>query len=326
MSPLYTTYLIARREFVTRVRTRVFIIGTAVVLLALTGFVLLQTVVLKKQDTAVTYKVAFVGQAQQLADPLTAAAKGLGFKIDRHSVSDQPQGESEIRNGNLDALIAGSLGAPQMIVRDTHLTTLQAALQSIVQQEAFSRALTDAGVNPAAIQAQVAAANVQVTSLQPANANRIALVIGGFIVALFLYVALLTYGTFIAQGVVEEKANRIVEILLSTVRPEQLLIGKVAGIGMVGLLQFTLIGLTGFVLASVTHIFSVPTDAAGIVLAGLLWFILGYFLYAILFAAAGSLVSRQEEVQSVVLPITMLTVLTWFVAIGVLTPEFDGQP
>jgi ABC-2 type transport system permease protein len=58
----------------------------------------------------------------------------------------------------------------------------------------------------------------------------------------------------------------------------------------------------------------------------LLWFVLGYFLYAILFAAAGSLVSRQEEVQSVVLPVTMLAIISWFVAIGVLTPMFDGTP
>lgn len=62
------------------------------------------------------------------------------------------------------------------------------------------------------------------------------------------------------------------------------------------------------------------------IVAGLLWFILATFLYAILFAAAGSLVSRQEEVQSVVLPITMLAIISWFVAIGVLTPMFDGQP
>jgi ABC-2 type transport system permease protein len=73
-------------------------------------------------------------------------------------------------------------------------------------------------------------------------------------------------------------------------------------------------------------LFTVPAAGAGVILAGLLWFILGFFLYAILFAAAGSLVSRQEEVQSVVLPITMLAILSWFVAIGVLTPMFDGTP
>jgi ABC-2 type transport system permease protein len=86
------------------------------------------------------------------------------------------------------------------------------------------------------------------------------------------------------------------------------------------------IGVFGFILTTVTGVFSVPAVAAAVVLGGLLWFVLGYFLYAILFAAAGSLVSRQEEVQSVVLPITMLAIISWFVAIGVLTPMFDGSP
>jgi ABC-2 type transport system permease protein len=70
----------------------------------------------------------------------------------------------------------------------------------------------------------------------------------------------------------------------------------------------------------------VPAAGAGVILGGLLWFVLGYFLYAILFAAAGSLVSRQEEVQGVVLPIAMLAIISWFVAVGVLTPMFNGQP
>ena len=130
---------------------------------------------------------------------------------------------------------------------------------------------------------------------------------------------------FIAQGVVEEKVNRIVEILLSTVRPGQPLIGKVVGIGLVGLVQLATIGAAGMVLTSVTHVYSIPTLAAGAVLAGLLWFVLGYSLFAILFAAAGSLVSRQDEVQSVALPITMIIVLSWFVALGVLLSQFNLQ-
>jgi ABC-2 type transport system permease protein len=145
-------------------------------------------------------------------------------------------------------------------------------------------------------------------------------------VALFLYVALLTYGQFIAQGVVEEKANRIVEILLSTVKPYELLIGKVVGIGLVGLLQLGLISVFAFAVVTLTGAFTVPAAAAGVLLYGLLWFILGYFFYAVLFAAAGSLVSRTEEVQSVALPVTMLAIIAWLVAIGVLTPMFDGSP
>ncbi|TMD22735.1 MAG: ABC transporter permease [Chloroflexi bacterium] len=327
-SGIATVFLIARRDFITRVRTRLFLIGTILILVAIAGYVAFQVLVLSKQGKVSAYKVAYVGGVQSLADPLAAAVKSLGFSIERKPVRDQAQGETEVRNGSLDVLMSGSADSPQVLVRDQFSPTLAALLNQIVQQRALDRELAGAGLNPAQVEARVASARVQVHSLKPpvGQEQRLQAVAAGFVAALFLYMALLTYGNFIAQGVVEEKANRIVEILLSTVRPEQLLIGKVVGIGLVGLLQFVVIGIFAFVVTTVTHVFTVPTAAAGVVLAGLLWFVLGYFLYAIMFAAGGSLVSRQEEVQSVVFPITMLAILAWFVAIGVLTPMFDGQP
>jgi ABC-2 type transport system permease protein len=318
--------MIARREFVTRVRTRVFIIGTALVLLAVAGYVVFQQLVLSKQGHGNTYKVAFVGEAQSLADPLVASAKALGLTIESQPVTNQSQAESAISKGNLDAAVQGSATSPQVLVRDQLNPTLRSLLQGIVRQQALDRQLAAAGLNPASVEASVASATIHVQSLKPVRGQRIELVAAGFVVALFLYIALLTYGAFIAQGVVEEKANRIVEILLSTVRPVQLLIGKVVGIGLVGLFQFTIIGVFAFILTTVTGVLTVPAAGAGVILGGLLWFVLGYFLYAILFAAAGSLVSRQEEVQGVVLPIAMLAIISWFVAVGVLTPMFNGQP
>ena len=325
LTPARAVVLIARREFVTRVRTRVFIIATALVLVAVAGYLVFQQLVVSKLPTN-TYKVAYFGEAQSLADPFAAASKALGITIERTQVGDETQAESQIRKGTLDLLIRGSASTPQVLVRDQLSSTLQSLLQAIVRQRALDAQLTAAGLNPATVEASVASATVHVQSLKPAGGQRIELVAAGFIVALFLYVALLTYGTFIAQGVVEEKANRIVEILLSTVRPIQLLVGKVVGIGLVGLFQFTVVGVFAFIVATVTGVFTVPAAAASVILGGLLWFVLGYFLYAILFAAAGSLVSRQEEVQSVVLPVTMLAIISWFVAIGVLTPMFDGSP
>jgi ABC-2 type transport system permease protein len=327
MSPARTIFLIARREFVTRVRTRVFIIGTVLVLVGLAGYLAFQQLVVNKEIAkAESFKVAFVGEAQSLSTPLIASSKVLGFKIEKQTVSDQAQGESQVRNGTLDILVTGAATSPTVLVRDQLNSTVQAALQGIVRQLALDNQLSSAGLNPATVDAKVASATVHVQTLKPQNAERIQLSVAGFIVALFLYVALLTYGAFIAQGVVEEKANRIVEILLSTVRPEQLLIGKVVGIGSVGLLQLLIIGGAALILVTATNVFSVPSAAASVVFAGLLWFILGFFLYAILFAAAGSLVSRQEEVQGAVLPITLMTVIAWLIAIGVLEPMFTGAP
>ena len=86
LSPLTAVLLIARREFVTRVRTRVFVIGTVIVLVALAGYLVFQELVINKQGPVSTYKVAYLGEAQSLADPLAASAKVLGLSIERHDV------------------------------------------------------------------------------------------------------------------------------------------------------------------------------------------------------------------------------------------------
>lgn len=139
----------------------------------------------------------------------------------------------------------------------------------------------------------------------------------GFIVAFVLYIALAIYGNLVAQGVVEEKANRIVEILLATIRPSQLLLGKVVGIGLVGLLQLAIIGAAGLILIAASHVITIPSFGVGVVAEGLLWFVLGFVLYAILYATAGSLVSRQEDSQMVTLPITMGLVVAYVVGLTV---------
>lgn len=321
-----TVILIARREFITRVRTRVFVIGTVLIVVGIVAYLAFQILVLSKQEKTTTENIAFVGPVSGLAQPFAAAAKTLNFQVNLKPEPSEAGATSQVQAGKLDAAITGPVTAPTVWVRQQFDPTLQALLQSLVRQQALNAQLSAAGLNPAIVNANLARATVTVHTVLGTSAQRIEEVVAGFVVAVLLYVALLTYATFIAQGVVEEKANRIVEILLSTVRPEQLLLGKVLGIGLVGLLQLSIIGAVAIVLASVTRVFTVPTVAVVVVLAGILWFVLGFLLYSVLFAAAGSLVSRSEDVQSAVLPMTMLAIISYFVAIGVLTPMFSGAP
>src|SRR4029077_18700890 len=118
-------------------------------------------------------------------------------------------------------------------------------------------------------------------------------------------------GQLVAAGVVEEKANRIIEILLSTVRPRQLMLGQVVGIGLVGLLQLVVVGIVAIVTVMRTHAVSIPSVTVVAVAGGLLWFALGVGLFALMFAAAASLVSRQEDLAAVTTPITLLIVGTY---------------
>ena len=98
--------------------------------------------------------------------------------------------------------------------------------------------------------------------------------------------------------------------MLSTVRPRQLLFGKVVGIGLVGLIQLTLVGAVGLITVMKTHAITVPSLGVTAVLGGLLWFLLGFLFYALIYAAAGSMITRQEDAAAVTVPIYP-TLLGW---------------
>src|SRR6185503_4699528 len=144
------------------------------------------------------------------------------------------------------------------------------------------------------------------------------------VVVALLYLALLLYGSMVAQGVVEEKSSRVVELLLANVRPWQLLSGKVLGLGLVGLIQLFSVGAVGLLLAILTQVVTLTGAAAGRLAWGLRRYLLGYLLYATVFAAVGSLVSRQEDVQSVLMPITVVLVMAFVLGFAVLTSSPTG--
>ena len=308
---LYTTYLIARREFITRVRSRFFLIGTLLFAVLLAGYIVLQAVVIGRATT--TGKVGFSGDAQVLAQPLKAAAAPEKVDVEIHLLADAQDGQAQVSAGKLDAAVSGDAAAPGVAVKDQLNPTVEAALDALAKQVALNRALTAAGANPAEIQAKVAAAGIQLKLLDPNASERTQRSVVGIFVVALLYVSLVLYGQFVAQGVVEEKANRIIEILLSTVRPRQMLFGKVLGIGLVGLVQLTVLGMVALVTVSRYQVVSIPDVGLAAVLGGLMWYVLGFIFYALIFAAAGSMVSRQEDIGSVTGPLSMLVVGTYLV-------------
>jgi ABC-2 type transport system permease protein len=307
---LHTVFLIARREFMTRVRTRVYLIATVVLMVLLAGFIVLQAYVLNKSSTTVT--VGFVGASQALAKPL-AASSGGGVTIKTKLVQSMSSGEDQVRSGDLDALVSGDPSAPEVEYKDQLDSTLAGNLTTLVQDIVFRQALAASGVDPAAIEAKVAAAGIHPVALDPNAAQQGQRMVVGIFVAALLYIALAGYGSFVATGIVQEKANRIVEILLSTVRPRQLLFGKVVGIGLVGFSQLVLVGAVALVTVLQTHAIAVPAVGVTAVLGGLLWFVLGFVFYALIYAAAGSLVSRQEDVAAVTAPVGILIIASYFV-------------
>ena len=299
-----TILLITRREFITRVRSRIFLIGTIVLMVLLGGYIVLQALVFSRSTTKVT--IGFTGAAQVLAQPLKLAANSDTLHVTTQTVTSVASGEDKVRSGDLDALVSGDPGAPDVAVKDQLDPTLAATLTGLVQEVVLNQALTSGGLDASAIDAKIAGANFRLHALDPNAALRTQRIVVGVFVAALLYVALVIYGQLVAAGVVEEKANRIIEILLSTVRPRQLLFAKVLGIGLVGFVQLLLLGAVAIVAVTRTQVIDLPTVGVTAVLGGLLWFVLGFVFFALLFAAGGALVSRQEDLGAVTTPITML--------------------
>jgi ABC-2 type transport system permease protein len=314
--------VIAAREFMTRIRTRVFAITTALTVIAIGGYILLQAYVFNTSTSSL--EVGFVGAAQSISAPVRAEAAGFGETINVHPYTSAAAGKADVQSGTLDALVSGSGAGTTMMVQSKVDLTLETVLNDVARGQVLDQYLTKHSLPPSDVDGQLAF-SVSVNELSPVNAARVEQIVIGLLVAGVLYVTMVIYGQLVAAGVIEEKSNRIVEILLATVRPWQLMLGKITGIGLVALVQVVLIAGVALVLASATKLVSIPTLGIDVVISGVVWFVLGYLMYALLYAAAGSMVSRQEDVASVALPVTLMLVAAWIIALTVAAPD-PGSP
>jgi ABC-2 type transport system permease protein len=311
--------VIAMREFMARIRTRVFVITTVLTIAGIAGYILLQAYVFNKSTTS-SLDVGFVGAAQSIAAPVRAEAANYGETIIIHSYTSVAAGKADVQSGTLDALVSGSGAGTTVVVQSAVDPTLRTVLNDQARQQVLTQYLTQHGLPPSGVEDQLNF-SVGVSELSPVNAARIEQIVIGLLVAGTLYVTLVIYGQLVAAGVIEEKSNRIVEILLATVRPWQLMLGKIIGIGLIALVQVVLVAGVALVLAASTKLVSIPTLSVDVVISGVVWFVLGYLIYALLFAAAGSMVSRQEDVSSVALPVILVLVAAWILALTVAAPD-----
>ncbi|MDQ4119538.1 MAG: ABC transporter permease, partial [Actinomycetota bacterium] len=258
--------------------------------------------------------LALSGQAEQLRPALTAAAERAGTDL---AITDAPgTAEQTLRGDDApDAVLEGGPGGYRLIGLDDVDGDLQNLVSNAVRQQAVDGALRSAGRDPAAVEQ---AAAVQVSSVNPADPLRGQRIGVAFAVAFLLFLSVQTYGSLVAQGVVEEKSSRVVELLLSTIRPVHLLAGKVLGLGVVGLIQLVILGVIGTVGGLAVGALTVPTAVVSAIGTGLLWYLVGFFLYASAFGALGAMVSRQEELQSAVTPLIFPLLIPFVLSVSVL--------
>ncbi len=295
-------FLVARREILIRLRSRVFRLGTVAMVALIVVGIGAATLLIGKTTPV---RVGFESASQTLEQAFRASATASGAEVMVSDVTDDTTGRTQVTAGTLDVLVTGSPTAPVAVVK----TTVPALVATALNGAVVDARLIAAGLQPATVATAIGGAHFQVEALQPASPQRTPQAISALVVGIALYVALGLYGSFVAQGAVEEKATRIIEILLATVPPSRLLAGKIIGIGLVGLLQLSIIAAVALVLVSVTNVMSIPTFTLTAILGYLMWFTLGFLLYATAYAAVASTVSRSEEVQGATAPIQVFLIV-----------------
>jgi ABC-2 type transport system permease protein len=311
--------LVAGREVTTKMRSKAFIITTVATLVLIVGFSLVMKLVGGGSDAT----VGVTSQAGPLAEPIKVVSRQVGQDVDVKNV-DEKAGRQQVADGSLDALVVGdgSDGKLRVVVKKDLDDNLRNALNVLAGQLALNHAIVDLGGEPAQVQSQVADAQVDVEALEEPYPYQSGQLILGIVAGILIYMSLLLNGQMVAQGVVEEKSSRVVELLLSTIRPWQLMAGKVLGIGFVGLVQMVVIGGVGIAFALGLGVLSISTSAAvGTVVWLIVWYLLGFLMYSLVFAALSALVSRQEDVGGVITPALMFVIVGYVFGISVLPSD-----
>jgi ABC-2 type transport system permease protein len=304
MSSRSAIVLVARREIRERLRGRAFLVSTLVLLLLVGGSTALNGVAAKET----TYRVALTGTPPAGLDAaLQRAAKPFDAKVELRSLGSTSAARKALRTDDVDALLL--LGDDRLVFRaqvDTELAGItDAAVRGVRRHLPPAPELSPATLEPAGAEATDAETVVAVGA------------------ALLLLMSLAVYGQWVVAGVVEEKNNRVVELLLSAVEPRHLLAGKVIGIGLLGLAQLVLVaGLAAALLAA--GVFDAPAELARSLVLVVPWFVLGYALYAVAYAAAGALASRQQNADTAGQPVTYTLLAAYFAGYVAVSADSTG--
>jgi ABC-2 type transport system permease protein len=304
--------LVARREITQRVREKSFLVsmGVSVAIVVLVAVV----PALAGFGGKTTYELAVSDAASVPVG--AAAARGAGaFDAKLHVRRLAPaKARAALDGGHVDAVLS-TRGLASKEQPDAALVGMvQTASREIRQGQALKRA----GLRDAEVQRALNPPPVRVTTAKPADPERDRKGTFAFVAVLALYTQLLTFGYLLASGVVEEKASRVVEVLLATIQPRDLLAGKIVGLGVLGLAQMVVLAGAGLGAAAVAGALAIDGDVVAGAALAVAWFVLGYAFYAGLFACAGALVPRQEELQASMTPLTMIILISFFVAFAVL--------
>jgi ABC-2 type transport system permease protein len=324
-------WVVMSREYVQRVRRKSFVLSTIAVPLIMI-VVLVIPALMGAREADAERRIVVVDRTGILSEGLVARLATGGFEVEV-----VPPGSAREAGALLEASaggIAGVLeldgttlerGAARWTGRNPPTTLRGLGIRQAIAQSALEVRLggTDAGTDVSAL---LAGGSLEVVSIGPGASeptDRAAGMAAGFVGSFLLYFVLLVYGTMVMRAVLEEKTGRIVEIIVSSMRPSELMLGKVVGVGAVGLTQLAIwlvsgalilaLGIPALVTAlpdgEILSEIRAGLPGAGVAVYFVACFLLGYFMYASLFAAVGAMCSTEEEAQQLQFPVVTLVVI-----------------
>lgn len=328
---------VIKREYVQIVRTKGFIIGTILGPVLIASFIVVPVLV-SVVSVGQQERIGVVDLSQEMFDALDKKLDhklkdgSRRYNLERYKVTGDPgQLRKELNQKVLNKKLAAYIFIPKEIseggtaeyvsqhVSDFNkLKTINEALNSTV----IEKRLRGEGLDPQKIARYIRRVRLKTIKVTKRGEEEET---GGtfvysYILVIILYMTLFFYGAIIMRGVIEEKNSRVVEIVLSSLKPFQLMSGKMLGIAAVGFTQYAIWAIFGFsvsrysknLISSVfpsASEFKLPTIPPYIFIYFVLFFILGFFLYGTVYAAIGSMVNSEKEAQQLLFPVTMFLIV-----------------
>ncbi len=297
-------WTIAGRELVTRGRSKGFLIVTGIMFLAVIGVAVVMSF-LGGDDDPREVTIGLQGPAVVYADALSQGDDDLAPTVELDDL-----GAEALDDGSIDVLFDGMT----LTWSDSPDNTLDRYVRGVVQQVTFAQRADGQGLGPGDIESLFEEVEIDEVRLDGGDDESGVRFAAAAVAGFANFILIQVWGAFMMMGVTEEKSSKVIEVLLSHVRPATLLAGKVLGLGILAVGQM-LIFIAGLLLGlALVRDIEIPNGIWGIAPLLLLTFLLGFGFYSTAFAAVGSMVSRQEDAQTAQLPAVLPLLIGYFIA------------
>ncbi|HZM09574.1 MAG TPA: ABC transporter permease [Candidatus Limnocylindrales bacterium] len=337
---MHNTWLIIRREYLERIRSKAFIIMTLLMPVFMASTILIPAM-LSDMKSGGTRRIVLVANnpeiaeavKQQLMAPQQQTSETTDAKSDhvrssekvtapRYAIdvsttatdAERTSLRQQITDGKIDGflwLTDNDLANRKVVYNARDVTDFGESieLRNAVQSAVVKRQLAQKGMSGVEVETLLKPIDLDSIRIEKGKegASGISVFLVSFTMVMLLYVNVLVYGVAVMRSIIEEKSSRILEVLLSTVTAKQLLAGKIIGVGAVGLTQIIIwVAVAGAfsvpgLMASRSMLSNIHIPMAGVIAFGV-FFILGYFLYSTMYAALGAMVNSDQEAQQVQWP------------------------